>query len=140
MISSLRINIDGACKGNPGPSGIGITIRNSDGVFIEDISKNIGIKTCNQAEYYALIIALEYCIDEGYINISIKIESDSKLVVNQMNGKFKVNNDNIVPLYLHAKGLINEDCIKIYHIKREYNSEADTLANAGVYCGDTYEL
>lgn len=129
-MSPLDIYIDGACKGNPGPSGIGIVIC-QNGEVIKNISSYIGNATNNIAEYGALIWALQ----EGLILKAedIKINTDSLLLYNQINKAYKVKNPNITGLYNQAQHLIGSfKNFKISHIPRGENRGADKLATRAI--------
>ena len=131
----LKIFTDGGSKGNPGPSSIG-------GVFyfdqkkIFDFKKSIGIATNNDAEYQALIEALESVklLPTTYNLQPNKIEfySDSRLMVNQVKGLFKVKNGRIREYILKIRGLEQEISLPIsyYLVPREQNQEADKLVNS----------
>ncbi|MGB9561467.1 MAG: ribonuclease HI family protein [bacterium] len=119
------IYIDGASKGNPGPSGIGILI--DDGSSIREYSFYIGTRTNNETEYIALITALEKALSLGLKNI--KLFSDSELLVNQMNGKYKIKSKNIIQLAIKAQELKRRfESIEIVQISRELNKKANALA------------
>lgn len=123
----IKINIDGASRGNPGPSAIGIAFY-KEGELIDEISEFIGEETNNFAEYTALIRALEISLKKGYQQIEIC--SDSQLVVNQINKKYKVKDAYIKDLFDKANLLIDKfSSFKIVHVKREDNLRADKLAN-----------
>lgn len=125
----IEIYIDGAARGNPGESGIGVLIKNSGPD--REITKYLGTQTNNQAEYTALITALESALDLK--DRQIKIFTDSLLVANQVNGLWKVKHPEIIPLNQKAKSLFkNYKDISIQHIRREKNSEADRLANLAI--------
>ncbi|MDY6967694.1 MAG: ribonuclease HI family protein [Spirochaetota bacterium] len=129
--SSLVMYIDGASKGNPGPSGIGIVIYDVDDRQVGKVSSYLGIGTNNFAEYSALIRALKIAI---YFKTNVlKIRTDSELVVKQLKGEYKVNSDKIRPLYNEAVKLkkMIKNC-KIDHIPRSLNDKADYLANRAV--------
>ena len=122
------INIDGASRGNPGPSAIGIIFRYDNGKTLSTISKAIGLGTNNQAEYRAIITALEQAKLRGYE--SIEVRSDSELLVKQLTGKYRVKSPGLIPLFDQTIKLRNEfNTFKIKHIPREQNREADDLAN-----------
>ena len=118
---------DGASRSNPGEAAIGVSIQ-SDGKEIHTISKAIGVASNNEAEYLALESALEYCIKNNLMNLEIFL--DSKLVVEQVNGNFKVKSNNLKPLrdkiLEHIKKL---EFVNICHVYREHNKRADELAN-----------
>jgi len=126
--TATDIFIDGASRGNPGESGIGILFINEENL---DFKKYIGTGTNNNAEYTALITALEIALNSKLLNI--KIHTDSLLVANQVNGSWKVKDPDIKALYLRAKSLIEKfEDFSITHVRREYNSEADRLANEAI--------
>ncbi len=128
--SSVEIYIDGAARGNPGNSGIGVLIRETKDKNRE-VKKYLGTKTNNQAEYTALITALESA--NNLKERQIKIFTDSLLVANQINGIWKVRHPEIITLNKKAKQLLqNFKNITIQHIPRELNSEADRLANLAI--------
>lgn len=127
----LKVFTDGGSKGNPGPSSIG-GVGYIDGKKAFEFKKSIGIATNNDAEYRALI--------EAFINISkliprpLKIEfySDSRLMVNQVKGLFKIKNGRIREYVLKIKGLEQEVNLPITYnyVPREQNVEADLLVNS----------
>ena len=123
----ITINIDGASKGNPGPSSIGIVFQKNK-ELIKEVSESIGNHTNNFAEYTALIRALEISLECGFQNIEVK--SDSELVVKQINKVYKVKDADIKDLFDTANSLIAKiSSFKITHIPREENLKADKLAN-----------
>jgi ribonuclease HI len=124
---SLDIYCDGASRSNPGEASIGITIMEQD-IEIDTISRKIGIATNNVAEYQALIDGLKYCNDNNVQNVSFYL--DSKLVVEQISGNFKVKSEHLKIMYVEAKLLISKiDNFTINHIYRVNNKRADELAN-----------
>ena len=127
-IDKAIICTDGAARGNPGPAAIGATIRNGSGRLIARISCRIGITTNNQAEYQAIIAALEQAISLGASYVELK--SDSELVVKQLNGSYRVKNTAVKPLYQKVKQLTASlTGFTIAYLPREQNAEADRLAN-----------
>jgi len=129
-MTKLDIYIDGASKGNPGPSGIGIIII-KDGSIIKEIGRFIGPATNNIAEYTALIHALQ----EGLLlkADAVMIRSDSELLCRQLNKSYKVKSANIIGLYAQAENLLNGfKEVSIQHIPREQNAHADKLATQAV--------
>mgnify|MGYP001197382777 FL=1 len=122
-----EIYCDGASRSNPGDASIGVSI-NKDKVEIDTIKKKIGINTNNVAEYLGLIAALEYCVENKVNNV--KIFLDSLLVVQQVNMEYKVKSKKLQTHYEKSLNLINKiEDIEIHHIRREFNSRADQLAN-----------
>ncbi|MFH0912897.1 MAG: ribonuclease HI family protein [Candidatus Omnitrophota bacterium] len=129
-MKELEIYIDGASKGNPGPSGIGVVVCQG-GETIKNIANYIGNTTNNIAEYTALI----YGLQEGLLlkaeNITVK--TDSQLLYRQLKKIYKVKNPNILELYNQVTHLIAAFAgFSINHIPREENKGADKLANQAV--------
>jgi len=125
--SVLTMYVDGASKGNPGPAGIGIIIYNNDDQFVGKVSSYIGKKTNNQAEYIALIRAMLIAI--YFKTKTLKIRSDSELVVRQLLGEYQVNNSQIKKLYDKVMELKKQiPNFKIEHVMRNFNERADFLA------------
>jgi ribonuclease HI len=126
----VHIYTDGAARGNPGPAGIGVVIKNENKVLLE-VADYIGKTTNNIAEYMALIRALEEAIDMGHK--SVEAFADSELMVKQVNGEYKVKNEGLLPLYLHLRSLIKKfNHFSLTHTPRESNIHADKLANKGI--------
>ncbi len=127
-IKRVIIWVDGASRGNPGPAAIGAIMKDERGRIIARISQRIGTTTNNQAEYRAIIAALEQAIRLGAKRV--EVNSDSELAVKQISGKYRVKKAALKPLHQKVKQLqsLLED-FTITHIPREQNAEADTLAN-----------
>lgn len=127
---ALEIYIDGASKGNPGDSGIGVVIC-EDGDVTKNISKYIGNATNNIAEYVALIFALQEALIQDAAEV--KVKTDSQLLFNQINKSYKVKNKNLKLFFEQAQHLISgfKD-FKIEHIPRTMNKGADKLATKAV--------
>jgi ribonuclease HI len=124
-------NIDGASRGNPGPASYAVVVRNADGEVIEKLAKNIGSQTNNVAEYYGLIAALDYATSHNLK--ALRIRSDSELLVRQMQGRYKVKSADLKPLYERAAKMAKQiPYFTIEHVRREYNSDADALANVAL--------
>ena len=131
----IEIFVDGASKGNPGPSGAGAVAVDSSGKELFSISKFLGIKTNNEAEYLALMEALKRAKDLGLKKILIK--SDSQLLVKQLKGEYKVKAGNLIPLAAMVKGLLNSfESWEVVHIPRSENRKADHLANLAIKGGE----
>ena len=129
-MQELEIYIDGASKGNPGPSGIGVVICRL-GTVIKNISVFIGNATNNVAEYTALVYALE----EALILKAdvLKIKTDSQLLARQLNKVYKVKSGSILPLYNQSEHLLRAfKKVSIENIPREMNRGADKLASNAV--------
>jgi ribonuclease HI len=124
----IIINVDGAARGNPGPAAIGAILKDEAGNVLGRISRALGVTTNNQAEYQAIIAALEKAINAGAKQVTVK--SDSKLVVEQINGRYKIKNTGLRPLYLKVAQLAGSiEKFSIVYVPREQNAEADALAN-----------
>ena len=124
-------NIDGASRGNPGPASYGVVLRDPDGKIVLELAKNIGRETNNVAEYFALLAALDYATIHGIS--SLRIRSDSELLVRQMQGRYKVKSASLKPL--HERALKQSKTLAYFaieHIPRVLNSDADALANVAL--------
>lgn len=122
---------DGASRGNPGPAAIGAVIKDEQGRVITTISQHIGRSTNNQAEYRAIIAALEEAIKLGATHV--KLNSDSELAVKQIIGRYRVKNVALRPLYQKIVQLIGSlEGFAISCIPRQQNTEADKLTNAAL--------
>ena len=129
-MTHLEIYIDGASKGNPGHSGVGIVILKA-GKVIKNISGYIGKATNNVAEYTALIYALEEAL--LLKANSLKINTDSQLLARQLNKLYKVKHPGLINLYNQAVHLLTGfEKVMICHIPREENSSADKLATEAI--------
>src|SRR5579864_4099988 len=123
-----RANIDGGSRGNPGPASYGVVIRDPRGEVVAKLKKYIGRTTNNVAEYYGLIAALDYAQAHGVR--ALRVESDSELLVRQMQGRYKVKSAELRPLFESARKMAQGfESFRIEHVYREKNSEADALAN-----------
>jgi ribonuclease HI len=125
----LYIHTDGASRGNPGEAAYAYVIELPDGQVIEDAGK-IGTKTNNQAEYTALIRALEHALELGP-HYQVVVNTDSDLLVNQMNGRFAVKKEGLRDLVAEAQELRRkfDGGVTIQHVRRERNKRADALCN-----------
>lgn len=123
-----RANVDGGCRGNPGPAAYGVVIRDPRGEVVTKLKKYIGRGTNNVAEYYGLIAALDYAQAHGIR--ALRVESDSELLVKQMRGHYKVKSPELRPLFEQARKMAASlESFGIEHVYREQNAEADRLAN-----------
>jgi ribonuclease HI len=127
-INKVIIHTDGASRGNPGPAAIGATIHDDKGNLLAAISRRIGVTTNNQAEYLAVISSLEKAISLGVRQVTLL--SDSELVIRQLQGRYRVKNMAIKPLYQKVVQLLASlEMFTALSIPREKNATADTLAN-----------
>jgi ribonuclease HI len=134
--NTIKLYFDGASKNNPGKSGAGYWIEYSNSFCnLETCGgyKYLGIQTNNVAEYNGLIIGLKNVIKvDNYSNSNITVYGDSKLVIEQMKGNWKVKSDNLIPLWKEAQELIKNLKINFVHIDRSLNCKADKLANDAI--------
>ena len=122
------IYTDGGSRGNPGPSGLGYYIVGADGHELKRGGEFLGFSTSRLAEYYGLKEGLEQAIDLGLKRVNFK--SDSLMLVNQMNGVYKVKNKDLMQVHMDVLKLLEKlDMYSFTHIPREQNVEADTEVN-----------
>jgi ribonuclease HI len=124
----LHIHIDGGSRGNPGDAGFGVHVADSEGSVVAELYGFLGRATNNVAEYQALLHALKWAIGRGEKHVLVF--SDSELLVRQLEGRYKVKNADLRPLYEQARILMTRFAeVKVSHVRREQNTEADALAN-----------
>jgi ribonuclease HI len=123
--------VDGAARGNPGPAGCGAVICDEKGAVVRELSRYLGHATNNVAEYEALLMGLEALIELK--RNKIVVQSDSQLLVRQLNGEYRVKDEKLKVLYQRAAGLLRQfGSYRIVHVRRELNKAADRLANRGI--------
>jgi ribonuclease HI len=123
----LTIHIDGAARGNPGPAAFAYVITRDDHPLVEEAGC-LGNATNNVAEYTALVRALERAQQLGGTRLHIR--SDSELLVKQMNGLYKVKNEELRRLHAQANKLTDPfTSVSLEHVRRAQNSHADRLCN-----------
>ena len=129
--SAATINVDGASRGNPGPSGIGYVIKDAAGNIVERGGEFIGFTTSRSAEYFAMKKGIERALE---LKIkSAQFISDSLMLVNQLNGIMKPKNQDIIPIYNDIQDLLgNFDAVSFTHVHRLENSAADKEANLAI--------
>jgi ribonuclease HI len=127
--TTLRIHTDGASRGNPGAAAYAYVIEDGNGLLIEE-ADCLGTMTNNQAEYTALVRALEHALELG-ADHGLLIHSDSELLVKQMNGEYRVKNEELRDLYEQAQALVRRfrGRVSFRHVRRALNSRADALCN-----------
>ncbi len=131
MLKSIEIFVDGASRGNPGPSGIGVVFFDDKKNIVKKLFKFIGNTTNNIAEYTALIYGLQEALIDRYENVTVR--SDSELMTKQLRGEYRVKNENLRPYYeqfLHLSRGFKK--IEVVAIDRKDNGVADKLANKAV--------
>lgn len=128
---AMRVHIDGASRGNPGPAGVGVLFLGPDGAVVERLHRGIGEATNNVAEYAALLLALERATAMGVQDL--EAYSDSELLVRQLQGRYRVKHPTLRSLHATARERIaGFHRFAIHHVPRELNAEADALANRGI--------
>jgi ribonuclease HI len=128
---SYLLHSDGACRGNPGIGGAGAVIIDAEGNTVWQGKEYLGHCTNNIAEYKALILGLKGALAEGYKNLEVLI--DSELLAKQINGSYRVKNENLKILMQDVRKLLASfDSIEVNHVLRCHNAEADRLANLAI--------
>ncbi len=125
----LRLRVDGGARGNPGPAALGVLIEDDQGTRLRALHQYLGNATNNQAEYRALIEGLKAVKDWNPDRLEVYL--DSKLVVEQVTGRWKVKEPDLKELHKQASELLQEfgDRATIQHVGREKNRGADKLVN-----------
>ena len=122
------VHTDGAARGNPGPAAIGVVIEDEEGRTVYEASRALGVRTNNEAEYLALITALEYLKSARPAEAEFRL--DSELVVRQLKGEYKVKEPRLQALHGQVVMLLNAVAkYRIRHVPRAENARADELAN-----------
>ena len=134
MRSLIVIHIDGASRGNPGEAGAGVWLASQEGERIGEISRYLGHKTNNEAEYWALLLGLREARRLG--GDSIRVFTDSELIARQVKGLYRVKDSKLKGLYEAVlEDLKGFSSFEIESIPREENREADRLANLAIERG-----
>ncbi|WP_326637872.1 bifunctional RNase H/acid phosphatase [Nonomuraea fuscirosea] len=130
-MTSYVIEADGGSRGNPGPAGYGAVVKDAaDGQVLAEAAEAIGVTTNNVAEYRGLIAGLQAVLDLGGDGSAVAVRMDSKLVVEQMAGRWKIKNEGLRPLAAQAGSLVRRLRVTEWTwIPRERNKHADRLAN-----------
>jgi len=127
----VTLYVDGSCKGNPGEGGAGAVIKDAQGKTVSHVKRYLGPVTNNIAEYQALILGLQEAQMLGSREVEIYL--DSELVVNQINGVYRVRDSKLKTLEGEVRRLLRPFARwVIRHIPREENREADRLAREAV--------
>jgi ribonuclease HI len=130
-MTTLRLFTDGAARGNPGPAGIGVVIEDDQGMRLQGRSGYIGTATNNQAEYRALIEGLRTVVQWKPERLEVYL--DSQLVVEQLNGRWRIKERTLQELCRQAQELLRTfPSVVVQHIERAKNRGADGLANRGI--------
>jgi ribonuclease HI len=134
MLDAVLIYFDGGSRGNPGPAAIGALVIDPSTEppgRLATVSECIGVTTNNVAEYRALIAGLQAA--SATPARAAKVRGDSKLVIEQLAGRWKVKQPHLQKLHAQARALLDEyDEVDLAHVRREQNAEADALVNAAL--------
>jgi len=130
-MKKLIIHTDGGARGNPGPAGLGVFVTDPEGRVVLEHSRYLGETTNNQAEYRAVIDALEHAKELGAEELDFFL--DSELVVKQLHHEYKVRDADLAPLFLRVWNLcVGFRKVRFTHIRREANQDADRLVNEAI--------
>ena len=131
---------DGASRGNPGKSGIGVILKDEQGTILFQASDYIGDATNNIAEYQALLLCLKKARELGCTKL--RVYSDSELMVRQLSGRYRVKDKKLQQYYKKASELLKDSSFtfEIIHVAREGNRDADELANEGIDRGEQFKV
>lgn len=126
--AEVTVHIDGGSRGNPGEAGVGVYFQDHTGAPLQSIARYIGRATNNTAEYQALLTALARAREVGVKHL--RVFSDSELLVNQVNGRYRTTVPHLQQYLQEAIRLMREiGRVDVAHVRREFNKEADALAN-----------
>jgi len=127
-LTEVKLYTDGGSRGNPGPSASGYVMMTMEDIVVFQGGQYLGITTNNQAEYNALKLGLEQAVSRG--SRFVHVYMDSLLVINQMNGIYKVKNPDLAPVHHAIKALLHHfEKVSFTHIPRELNKLADGMVN-----------
>jgi ribonuclease HI len=127
----LVIHTDGAARGNPGPAGAGFVVETGDGRLIQEGSIYLGERTNNQAEYEALLHALEAVAPDSETHLDVY--SDSQLMVRQLTGEYRVKHEDLKGRHAEATIYLGRaSSASVRHVPRDGNERADELANRAI--------
>ena len=131
-VNGATVYVDGSSRGNPGPSGIGYCIVGENGEVIKRGGEFIGFATSRVAEYYALRSGIEQAIGLGLKRV--RFVGDNLMMINQMNGIYKIKNRDLLPIYADIQKMVAEnfEAISFTHVKRDQNIVADEEANLAI--------
>lgn len=133
---------DGGSRGNPGPAGAGAVVFDNLGKRVVEVADYLGVATNNIAEYEAVIRGLKGLVsaypEDVVRQTPLTIRMDSKLVIEQLKGAYKVKHPNLVPRYLELKNILARSFgdVSFEHVRREFNKDADALANVAMDRGE----
>ena len=133
----LIVYTDGGSRGNPGPAAIGVVIQDANGRMIKNYGEAIGKATNNEAEYRAVIFALQKVKaligKEKTAKTDLEIRMDSEFVARQLNGQNKIEEERLFPFFIKIWNLkMNYASVVFRNVPREQNREADRLVNGAL--------
>jgi len=133
-MEEIIIYTDGGSRGNPGPSAIGVVIKDEKEKTLKTYGEKIGVGTNNEAEYKAIIFALEkaklFLGKKTAKQTEVHMKMDSELAYKQLRGEYKLNNENIQKFFIQIHNLkLDFKKVTFEHIRREFNKEADAALN-----------
>ncbi len=133
----LVVYADGGSRGNPGPAAIGAVVLDPSSdppEVVATVSECIGVTTNNVAEYQAVIEGLKAALAVGARRLVLR--ADSQLVIRQLEGRYRVKQAHLRPLFEEARALLDEfPEVELTHVRREENTDADALVNAALDAG-----
>ncbi len=131
-VNGATVYVDGSSRGNPGPAGIGYYIVGENGEVLKKGGEFVGFATSRVAEYYALKEGVEQAMELGLKNV--RFVGDNLMMINQMNGIYKIKNRDLLPIYADIRKMIAEgfEAVSFIHVQREQNANADREANAAI--------
>lgn len=128
FINTVYVNIDGACKGNPGPAAIAVIVKDNYGKVLEEYKEFIGKSTNNLAEYKAAVKALELAMK--YCRNKVYLFTDNQLLVNHLIGRYRIKKKELLKVLMEIKlleGFFQK--VRYFYIDRERNGKANELVN-----------
>jgi ribonuclease HI len=130
----IIIYTDGGSRGNPGPAALGVVIKDTKGQTIKSYGEALGKTTNNEAEYEAVVFALKKMKalmgKKKTKNLIVEVFMDSELIVNQLNGKYKIEEDRLIIPFIKIWNLkMDFNFVSFHHVPREQNREADRMVN-----------
>lgn len=139
-MNKMFINTDGGSRGNPGPAGIGVVFYDNNEKEIHSFKEYIGEATNNEAEYSAIVSAIKILLKSDLFDLNknddgeIICRLDSQLVVEQLNGRYKIKQPHLQVFVNEIRSLLKDSCLKIsfIHVRREQNKRADQLVNVAL--------
>ncbi|MBR0403151.1 reverse transcriptase-like protein [Candidatus Saccharibacteria bacterium] len=131
VANGATVYVDGASRGNPGPSGVGYYIVGEDGHVLKQGGEFIGFATSRVAEYRALKVGCEQALALGLKQV--RFISDNLMMINQFKGIYHIKNRDLLPIHEEVQKLLDQfEAVAFVHIKREQNQEADRQANEAI--------